>query len=98
MPPRIKLIGRYGNAAAILLFAVFALFALVRGPAGFVVVMLALGALAAFNLYALEQAARLLSEEEWLESEVRKAELRQRLTSLTGGTPGSPPTNPGQSN
>ena len=89
MPPRIRLIGRYGNALAILLFAALTLVGLSRGPEGFAILMLALGALECFNLYALEQAARLLSEEEWLKSEVRKAELRQRLRSLGSDAVGS---------
>jgi hypothetical protein len=100
MPPRIRLIGRFGNALAVLLFGALGLFAGDHGPPGMTFLMLALAALSGFNLYAIEHAAGLLSEEEWLKSEVRKAELRQRLQTLStaGAASSTPPSsNPGQS-
>jgi hypothetical protein len=48
-----------------------------------------------FNLYLIEKASLLLSEEEWLKAQIRKTLLRRRLANLdqeerasAGGRPG----------
>jgi hypothetical protein len=79
MPWHIRAIGRYGNAALLAIFALFVLAFLSKGQAGMALAALAVCALAGFNLYLVAKTARLLGEEAWLESELRKAELRRRL-------------------
>ena len=84
MPPRIRLIGRYGNGLAAVLFGFFVLFSLVNGRFGLALVCALLAALSAFNVYLTEKAAAMTSEEEWLNAEIRKAELRRKLVATTG--------------
>jgi hypothetical protein len=81
MPDHIKLVARYGNALAALVFGLLGLGLLTRQPGASLFLFLVC-ALAVFNLYVIEHCNRLLSEEEWLKSEVRKAELRQKLSEL----------------
>lgn len=81
MPPHIRLIARYGNALLVLSFGIMALAGLQRGQ-GMAMFCIAVAALGVFNIYILERVVRLLSEEEWLAAEVRKAELRKRLAEL----------------
>ena len=86
MPLHVRIIGRYGNALAAVLLGGLGLFGSSKPDAGGVLAaLLCLCALALFNLYVVEKAARLLSEEEWLRAELRKAELRRRLAALASG-------------
>ncbi len=87
MPGRIRLVGRYGNGVAAVLFGVIFVFALTRGELGFALFCLLVSGLAACNVYITEKAAALTAEEEWLKAELRKAELRRRLGALAGETP-----------
>jgi hypothetical protein len=79
MPQHIKFIARYGNGALAVLLFVFALFG---GEIGFALACVPFFALAVFNIYVIEKAARLMSEEAWLEAEIRKVELRHKLAAL----------------
>jgi hypothetical protein len=79
MPPYIKSIGRYGNGA---LAVVLVLLAGFGGGIGFALGCVPFLALALFNIYVIEKAARLMSEEPWLEAEIRKVELRHKLAAL----------------
>jgi len=79
MPRRLRLIGRYGNATVAVIFGLFVVIALSKGTLVFALFSVTLAALAVFNWYVIEKAARLTSEEEFLKSEVRKAELRKEL-------------------
>lgn len=87
MPSRIRLVGRYGNGVAAVLFAIIFVFALTQGELGFALLCLLVSALAGCNVYIAEKAAALTAEEEWLKAELRKAELRRRLGVLAGETP-----------
>lgn len=49
---------------------------------GVAVLCLLVAAIAGFNLHVVRKTARLLSEEEWLRSEIRKEELRRELATL----------------
>ena len=86
MPDHIRLIGRYGNALAALLFGLFAIGMLSSHPEASLFFSM-LCALAVFNLYVVEHCSRLLSEEEWLKSEIRKVELRHQLSELEHSVP-----------
>lgn len=91
MPLYLRIIGRYGNGLAAVLLGALGLFGSSRpGAVDVLAALLALCALALFNLYVIERAARLLSEEEWLKAELRKAELRRKLAALTAGGQGLP--------
>lgn len=87
MPSRIRLVGRYGNGVAAVVFGIIFVFALTRGELGFALLSLLVSALAGCNVYIAEKAAALTAEEEWLKAELRKAELRRRLGVLAGETP-----------
>lgn len=87
MPPRIRLLSRYGNGAAAMLFASLSLFALSKGDFAIALFCAGVAALCGFNVYVMEKAATLLGEEEWLKTEIRKAELRRKLAGLTTDTP-----------
>ncbi len=82
MPRNLKLVARFANSGAILVFLVVAIALLAKGHVGSALFILAVAALLAFNLYLVEKAATLLSEEEWLKGEVRKALLRRKLAKL----------------
>ena len=84
MPFYVRFIGRYGNGLVVLVFGLMALTMLSgKDPrVGGALVFALPAAMCAFNLWALRRAAQTLSEEEWLRSEVRKAELRRRLHEL----------------
>ena len=84
MPPRLRLIGRYGNGALALINAVFVPFAVAEGSFSVALAFLAVAVLGCFNIYVVEKAAAATSEEEWLKAEIRKAELRRKLADLTG--------------
>jgi hypothetical protein len=79
MPWKIKVIGRYGNAAVAVLFGLIVVGSLARGSLGIALLFLACAALAVFNWYVIEKCARATSEEEVLKGEVREAELRKEL-------------------
>ena len=85
MPEHIKLIARLGNGLAAVLFGLFALLLLKSNPGG-AIVMLAVLALALFNMYVIEKCIRFFSEEETLKTEIRKAELRRELAELQDKT------------
>jgi len=53
-----------------------------RGDFAMSLVLALLGVVFGFNLYLIEKSAMLLSEEEWLKSEVRKVFLRRKLARL----------------
>jgi hypothetical protein len=82
VPAHFWLIGRYGNGAAALVFALFTLVSLDRGRRGLTAALISLCLLAAFNSYAFGWMTRFFSEEEWLKGELRKAELRRKLADL----------------
>ncbi len=93
MPIWVRKLSWGGNLSWALLCALGAMGTLSKGQTnGFFVLML-IGALAIFNTYVATKAARLLSEEEWLAAEIRKAELRSKLAALQTGSsmPGAPP-------
>ncbi len=82
MPKHIKIIGRCGNWALTVLFGLGAIALLTRGqPVGFLF-MLLVSALGGFNLYVLEKCIGFFSEEEILQAEIRKAELRSKLAGM----------------
>ncbi len=87
MPRHIRLIGRYGNALVALALSVALIGAIAKGNIGASLTFLIFIALAAFNVYLTEKANQVFSEEEWLQSEIRKAELRRKLITLNGHTP-----------
>jgi hypothetical protein len=86
MPRHIKLIARFGNALAAILWGLAALMALSRHALVPAVLIIAYCALAIFNLYVIEKCIRSFSEEGLLQAEVRKAELRQKLAGMGGHT------------
>ena len=83
MPRYLKLIARFTNSGLIIFMVLFSLIGIGKGDLIFAVIFLLLGALLGFNLYLIEKSAMLLSEEEWLKSEVRKIFLRRKLARLT---------------
>lgn len=93
MPRWIRLTALWGNGIVTALWLLVSVVALSRN--GNVALLTVAGAaLGAFNLYVIAKAAHLLSEEEWLKGEVRKAELRQQLARLRAEElAGAPPRN-----
>lgn len=79
MPRHLKLIARFANAGLAMLCLLLAIRSLPEGKFGAAILGLAFGTLFAFNLYLIEKAASILSEEEWLKGEVRKVLLRRKL-------------------
>jgi hypothetical protein len=80
MSPRTRLIGFCGNGAVALFSGFLALFSMSgRYGIGPIPFEAAVCALAIFNIRIIAWTVQFTSEEEWLKSEVRKAELRQRL-------------------
>jgi hypothetical protein len=90
MPLHIRLIGRCGNLVLAASFSVFTLFGLSSGRFGPALFFGSFAALGAFNVYVLGRAAHLLGEEEWLEAQVRMAELRQKLVNMGVDLDGGP--------
>ena len=82
MPKYLKLIARLANSGAIAVMLAFVLFALGKGDFGIALTLGLFTALMGFNLYLIEKSAMLLSEEEWLKSELRKVFLRRKLRRL----------------
>ena len=82
MPGRDRLIAWFGNGLVALFFGAGFFFEFGKGNFGGALLCLGPIALAVFNIYVIEKSARLLSEEAWLASQVRKAELRQKLKSM----------------
>lgn len=82
IPPSIKWLGVYGNGALAALCGLLALGALIDGQVIVVLAPLAVGGLAIYNIRIFRWVMGLNSEEEWLQAEVRKAELRQHLAAL----------------
>ncbi len=88
MPRHIKAIAYAGNGLLAIAFALFATFTLGRGQLGLFLFFAAVAALGLWNLYVIWKAAYLLSEEQWLEAELRKAELREQLRKMGRFIPG----------
>ncbi len=91
MPPRIRFIGRYGNGMLVFAFGLMAIFTGDEGMA-LVLFFLAVAALGVFNIYVVEKSAKALSgsalnEEEWLQAELRKAQLRRQIAEAREGEP-----------
>jgi len=82
VPKHLKLIARFANSGALVCMALIALVGLGKGNYGLAVAFASFTALLGFNLYLVEKSAMLLSEEEWLKSEVRKVFLRSKLARL----------------
>ncbi|MGD1878839.1 MAG: hypothetical protein ACFB13_15235 [Kiloniellaceae bacterium] len=82
MPKYLKLIARLANSGAIAVMLAFVLFALGKGDLGIALTLGLFTVLMGFNLYLIEKSAMLLSEEEWLKSELRKVFLRRKLRRL----------------
>ncbi|WP_193366749.1 hypothetical protein [Pelagibius marinus] len=82
MPKYLKLIARFANSGAIAIMLLLVLYALGKGKFGMALFLAFFAALLSFNLYLIEKSALLLSEEEWLKSEVRKVFLRRKLRRL----------------
>ena len=92
MPKHLKLIARLANSSLALLCFVLAIGSLSGGKVGGAVLGLVFGTLFAFNLYLIEKAASILSEEEWPKAEVRKVLLCRKLRRMakedaTGAVP-----------
>ena len=85
MPRYLKLIARFANTGLAGLFALISLTSLSSDRPGMVFFFLAIAGLLGFNQYLIEKAAMLLSEEEWLKGEIRKAFLRRKLKQLASG-------------
>ena len=77
-----KWIGVYGNGALAFLGGVLGLGGLINGEFLLVLIALVVCALAIFNIRVMRWVMGLSAEEEWLQAEVRKAELRQHLAAL----------------
>jgi hypothetical protein len=95
MPKYLRVIARYANGILALLNVAVAVHALSGGKTGGAFISIVLAALLMFNLYLIEKASLLLSEEEWLKAQIRKTLLRRRLANLdqeerasAGGRPG----------
>ena len=92
MPTWIRKLSVGGNVFLAILCALAAMGILSKGQTGGFVFLVLIAVLAAFNVHVTTKAARLLSEEEWLAAEVRKAELRKKLVALqTGDAAAEPP-------
>jgi hypothetical protein len=90
----LKWFGVYGNGALVLLAGLVVLGGLIDGELLLVLIGLAVAGLGVFNIRVIRWAVALNSEEELLEAEVRKAELRQHLAELgefASADPGAPP-------
>lgn len=87
MPSRMKLIARYGNGVGACAFAALVLYALGQGAIVVGLFWALVCCLAAFNLYMFEKISALTSEEERLNAELRKAELRRKMSGLSMDTP-----------
>ena len=79
MPRHLKLIARFVNSGLAVVCFLMVILSIPQGKIGAAILALAFGALFAFNLYLIEKAASILSEEEWLKGEVRKVLLRRKL-------------------
>ncbi len=93
MPRHLKLIARFANSGLVILCLVAAIGLLSKGNLGATLSMLAFGVLFAFNLYLIEKSALVLSEEEWLKADVRKALLhwKQQRMAKEDAAGASPP-------
>jgi len=95
MPERIRFTALFANGAMVVIFGFVAFYTLGQGqwPLGIFFVLLALAA--GFSFHVIRKAAHLLSEEQWLLAELRKAELRSRLAEL-GRDDAAPTSRPEQ--
>lgn len=82
MPTYLKLIARFANIGVIGFLALGAFAVHAKDKPGGALLLFAIAVLLGFNLYLVEKSAMLLSEEEWLKSEVRKVFLRRKLRRL----------------
>lgn len=79
MPRHLKLIARFANSGLAVFCFLMVILSMTEGKFAAAILALAFGVLFAFNLYLIEKAASILSEEEWLKGEVRKVLLRRKL-------------------
>lgn len=97
MSPTLKWVGVYGNGALAFFTGLVAFVSMGKGQ--FIPVLFGVAAcgLSIFNIRVVRWAIGLTSEEEWLQAEVRKAELRQHLAAFgefghsSDASPGSAP-------
>jgi hypothetical protein len=82
VPSGIRITALATNGALCALFVALALFGLGQGRLGLMLFFALVAGTCGFILYVIHKAATLLSEEEWLRAELRKAELRQQLAAL----------------
>lgn len=94
MPNRIRLTALIANGVLCPVFGFVALYGLSDQEPGVAVFFSLAAATAGFNWHVIRKAARLLSEEEWLQAELRKAELRRRIAELDGMAPPPQPQGP----
>jgi len=87
MPPHVRILARLGNLAVGLFGFLLLLAGFDRVGTPALIIGLAMIAAAGYNQYAIEKAARLLSEEEWLKAQIRKEELRHRLAEMRSQAP-----------
>ena len=82
MLPSLKWIGVYGNRALAFCAGLVAFGGMINGQFIPILIGLAVCGLAIYNIRVIRWAMGLNSEEESLQAEVRKAELRQHLAAL----------------
>lgn len=72
MPRFIRLTARYGNALVAIMNISVIVVGLREGRGFWVIMFIGfLAAFAVFNIYVIEECAKLISEDEWLKGEVR---------------------------
>jgi hypothetical protein len=79
MPYHIQFIGKYVNGLLAAIFAIATIGGFARGPYVMAVFCAGVVLLLVFNAYTIGKAAKLLGEEAFLESELRKAKLRREI-------------------
>lgn len=82
MPPNLKWIGIYGNGALAAGAGLIAFGSIINREVIPILIGLAVCALSVYNIRVIRWATSLDPEEEYLETEVRKADLRQHLAEL----------------
>ena len=84
MPSRLRSVAVWGNGTLALFFFFITLILLFQLDFVSTLFCGLVTAFAAFNVYVLRQSAVMVSEEEWLKAEIRKAELRKTLAGYDG--------------
>ena len=82
MSRQTRIIAYIGNGVLALLSALTMMASFSRGHLGPAVVLALICGLGLFNIRLVSKASAAMSEEEWLASEVRKAEMRRQLVGL----------------